>query len=73
MHFFAPGLQILTGRTVTHEFVLTSLSVEGDNESYASIQERDFALSDRLDAICDRWAMEGHDLMEAARRPDADQ
>ena len=58
---------------MTQEFVLTKLSVSGDNEAYAGFEERGFALPDRLDAVRHRWAMERHDLMAAARWADANQ
>jgi hypothetical protein len=35
-------------------------------ETHASFKERNLALSDRFDAIRDRWAMERHDLMAVA-------
>ena len=42
-------------------------------EAYAGFEERGFALSDRLDAVSHRRALERHDLMEIAWRPDANQ
>lgn len=41
--------------------------------AYAGFQKRGFALSDRLDALRHRRALERHDLMEAAQRADANQ
>jgi hypothetical protein len=40
-------------------------------DAYAGFQKRGFALSDRLDAVRHRRALERHDLMEAARRANA--
>ena len=42
-------------------------------KAYGSFEKGGFALSDRLDAVRHRWALERHDLMEAAQRADADQ
>ena len=58
----------------TQEVVLTNLSVRVRKcKAYAGFQKRGFALSDRLDAVGHRRALERHDVMEAARRADANQ